>query len=127
MAKKRGSETREYEKVKAQKKDDLIQEGEFKCFFSDNDLDPEIEWPWHHLLGRRGSLLYQYDNFFPCIHEYHMQYHEMDVARLMETDWYKPFLGRLQAGHSEAWLREGNRLRRAGYSDVEDFLLRLEN
>jgi len=112
-----------YAIVKKQKREDMIEGKYFKCFFSNIPLDPNQEGePWHHALGRKGALLYDYKNIFPCIHERHMEYHDLSVDKLMKTTWYKDFLLRLSKINHAVYNKELNRLLKGGVIDMETFL-----
>ncbi len=111
-----------YRQTKAQKKKDMIEGGYFKCFFSNKPLDPNVEHPWHHTLGRRGVLLYEYKNIFPAISKYHQEYHDLDAERLMKTDWYKDFLKRIKSINHRVYNKELDRLKKAGVISMETFI-----
>ena len=111
-----------YKQTKAQKRDDMIEGGYFKCFFSNTPLDPSVEWPWHHVLGRTGTLLYEYKNIFPVIPKYHQEYHDLDAERLMKTKWYKDFLKRIKAINHKAYNKELDRLKKGGVISMDTFI-----
>lgn len=122
VSSRRIKDNEKYKKVKAKKKEDMIEGGYYRCYFSNKPLDVNIDFPWHHVFGKRGKLLYEYTNIFPCIHEYHMQYHNMSADKLMKTDWYKKFLLRLKKINHKAYNKELNRLLKANVIDMESFL-----
>ncbi len=95
MSDKRKSDNDKYKEIKAQKKIDLIKGENYKCFFSGIYIGIDNEVEWHHLTGKEGSLLYEYDNIFPVIRKYHTQYHHHDIATLLKERWYTDFLERI--------------------------------
>jgi hypothetical protein len=112
-----------YAQTKAKKREDMIEKGYFRCFFSNKPLDPSPNAgePWHHALGRKGSLLYEYKNIFPCIHEYHMQYHDLDIKELMKTEWYPKFFTRVKQLNKNVYNKELRRMNKGGIIDDEQY------
>jgi hypothetical protein len=110
-----------YEKVKEVKKKDMIEGGYYRCFFSNKPLDENVSWPWHHALGRKGSLLYEYKNIFPCIDEYHKEYHDLSVQALMRTEWYPRFFERVRKQNRNVYNKELRRMNKGGIIDDEQF------
>lgn len=121
ISKSRQVELRKYNEVKIRKKEDMIKGNFFKCYFSGKQLDENIEWPWHHIHGRRGKLLYEYTNIFPCIHEFHIDYHEMPIEKLIKLDWYKQFIDRLSKINHTAYNLELKRMNKGGIIDDTQF------
>lgn len=119
---KRLKEEEWYRQTKAQKKADMISGGFYRCFFSGQPLDPNVDYPWHHALGREGALLYEYKNIFPAISKYHMEYHRLDAERLMKTDWYKGFLKRVKSINHRVYNKELDRLKKARVISMETFI-----
>lgn len=120
---KRTKEEALYEKTKAKKREDMIEGKYFRCFFSNKVLneDPNIKEPWHHALGREGDLLYDYRNIFPCIHEYHQDYHNLSIDKLLKEQWYKDFLKRVEKMNKAVYNQELRRMNKAGIIDNEQF------
>jgi len=112
---------RKYKATKIKKKEDMLEGRFFKCFFSNKQLDPNIEWPWHHSLGKKGELLWAYWNIFPCIHEYHMDYHNLDIGKLMKLDWYISFLERVSKINHAVYNHELKRMNKGGIIDDTQF------
>jgi len=119
---KRLKEEEWYRQTKAQKKKDMIEGGYFRCFFSNKPLDPNKEYEWHHALGRKGALLYEYKNIFPVISKYHTEYHSLDAERLMKTTWYRGFLKRVKKINHKVYNKELDRLKKAGIISMETFI-----
>jgi hypothetical protein len=121
ISKTRQEELRKYNSVKASKKEDMIVGKFYVCYFSGKRLDENTDYPWHHIFGRKGKLLYDYKNIFPCIHDYHMEYHEMPIEKLMKLDWYKQFIDRLSRINHAAYNLELKRMNRGGIIDDSQF------
>jgi len=119
---KRLKEEEWYRQAKAQKKKDMIAGGYYRCFFSNKPLDPDKDYDWHHALGRKGALLYEYKNIFPVISKYHHEYHNLDAARLMKTTWYRGFLKRVKMINHKVYNKELDRLKKGGVISMETFL-----
>jgi len=109
-----------YEAVKRQKHADMIAGGYYKCFFTNKYLNDERDnVTWHHVLGRKGELLYDYRNIFPALWEYHYDYHHKSIGYLMKQRWYKDFLNRLAQLNHKAYNKELGRQLKGGIIDAE--------
>ena len=112
---------KKYNQMKETKKADMIAGRFYRCFFSNKILDENIEWPWHHALGRKGNLLWEYKNIFPCIHEYHTDYHDLSIDKLMKLDWYKEFLERVSRINHGVYNHELKRMNKGNIIDDEQY------
>jgi len=111
-----------YYKVRAKKRQDMIDGKYFNCFFTGIKLDPDGQEDFHHADGREGEKLYEYRNIFPAINKHHREYHDLSVEQLMKTFWYREFLVRLKKINHKVYNKELNRLLKAGVLDMESFL-----
>lgn len=96
ISKKRKGDNEKYFEVKTLKKKALIECNEWRCFFSESIIDSDQIPEWHHLCGKEGSLLYEYDNIFPAERRYHTAYHHWDIGKLLKERWYMDFLVKIE-------------------------------
>ena len=115
-----------YRMVKAKKREDMINGGYYKCFFTNKPIKPEDEERgmigWHHVLGRTGRLLWDYRNIFPAFNDYHFRYTHESVSVLIKEKWYKDFVDRLRTLNHKAYNLEMNKWFKAGLLDEESFI-----
>jgi len=109
---KRSDETELYNHAKIEVREELILKGEWTCFFNGKDLPLDF-WEFHHLLGKEGELLYTKSNIRPAIRSYHTQYHHLDIQRLLDTDWYVPFIFKISDKYPEVFQIEARRIMKA--------------
>ncbi len=109
-SKKRKKEEVIYEGVKATKQKDLIDARQWRCLFSNIELDDVSSYGWHHVIGRDGELVYDYNNVFPALWEYHYAYHQLSVDTIIKQRWYKDFFIRLKELNLVAFKNEYRRI-----------------
>lgn len=90
---------------------ELVQKGKNICFFCDKKV--EIYSGWHHLRGREGKKITQWEYVKLCHQECHMDFHYMPVGKLMQKDWYGGFMLRLKEVDEIAWLKQKNKEQKA--------------
>jgi len=111
---KRIEQENKYRDIKKIKKTDLINENKWVCFFSNIMLDEDMEYGWHHLMGRDNEDVFDYDNIFPALWEYHNSYHHDSIDKLVDAKWYVDFLVRIKDTNPNVFNKEINRITKLG-------------
>jgi hypothetical protein len=133
-ANKRAKAEALYEKNKRDKKQWLIDNKKYQCFFCNAKLIPEDESvSCHHILGRTGDLLFEWDNLSFAHTGCHMDYHRKDADHLVKLKWYHYFLDRIRviaelSGNDvfvKLYNKEILRLHKAGIYDEEIYFEKL--
>jgi hypothetical protein len=97
-----------YNQAKENIRNELLEKGEFKCFFSNKDLPSDYNL-FHHLKGRVGTLVYDEEFMVPALNEYHLKYHDLSVAKLQKEEWYNIFLENLKTKNIVLYEKEINK------------------
>lgn len=96
ISKKRQKENAQYTRVKKEIRKELIDRGEWKCFFTWEDIPEGILPSFHHLDGRDGDLMVDKDNLVPCYDGAHRAYHDLPIDKLEKFGWWPGFMRRLK-------------------------------
>ena len=99
-----------YEKAKAEIREELIAENNFKCYFTGVEL-PDTYNRFHHIKGRDGDLTFDKEWLVPALDGPHLEYHDHDVVYLLnKTDWYAKFIMRLFLEEDPRFIHEMKRI-----------------
>ena len=110
---KRSKENALYEQAKANVREMLQEEGNWKCFFSCLVLPDEFN-EFHHLMDKHGDLLSDTQNIRPAIRIFHNDYHQKSISFLIEQKWYRDFLVRIEEDFPEVYEKEMRRINKSG-------------
>jgi len=102
---KRQAQLAAYERAKKELKQELIEKGEWVCFFSGTPLPEEMPFKPHHLRGRREEMLVHKDFLVPCLWEYHRKWHDEPLSKLRNEIWFDGFMDRLKAKDRDGYIR----------------------
>ena len=103
--KKRAAQLAHYKRVKKELKQELIEKGEWMCFFTGTPLPEEAVFLPHHLRGRKEELLVEKDFLVPCLWEYHRKWHDEPLSKLAQEFWFDGFMERLRVKDNDGWVR----------------------
>lgn len=103
VSKPRQVQIAHYERVKKELKQELIDSGEWVCFFSGTPLPEKIKFHPHHLKGRDGDLITAKEYLVPCLWEYHFKFHHTPFSKLKEEWWWSGFMNRLRRKDRDLW------------------------
>lgn len=119
-SKKRIDENELYKEAKMIVRSELLESGQWKCFFSNEDLPVGFN-EFHHLEGKEGALLYLTTNIRPGIRKFHTQYHHFNISQLLQTEWYVDFLKRIRYVYPQVIRIESRRFDKAGL-DIKNYM-----
>ena len=94
--------------------------GKIYDFFSGLEIRGRVYW--HHLKGRTGDFYKDKEWLRPVMsemqdgvfHNYHIEYHFMDVEELLTKQWYLDTLSRLKVIGPSLYRAEQKRIEKAG-------------
>jgi len=101
---KRVKQEEEYRKVCNELDQELKDNGNWRCFFTNSHLPDKASH--HHLRGRTGSLLTDKQFIVPVLDNPHLLYHDMSVDKLSQLSWYPVFLENLRRKSETLYQKE---------------------
>ena len=106
-----------YEKKKEEKNKELIQQGKFVDFFSNDPFPKDYKPEYHHTIGRDGDLLTDTDYMFPCYRNTHRAYHDLKHEKryLNNVPWYWSWLERMKTEIPIIYHLEMKKIDKANY------------
>lgn len=111
VSNKQAAKLRHYNRIKRELKQELIDKGEWVCFFTGTPLPEEMAFYPHHLRGRREELLVEKDFLVPCVWEYHRMWHDVPISKLRHEAWFDGFLDRLRCKDINGWMQLESKLK----------------
>ena len=106
--KKRQSQLRAYKKVKQELEKEFKDNGMWMCFFSGIPFPDYVSYSevdWHHIRGRKESMLTEKEFLVPVFREYHREWHDKPVTELVKEWWFDGFLKRLKEKDHDMYVK----------------------
>ena len=121
VSEKRKLLNKTYERKKEEKWQELIENKQNYCYFTNKLISARESIPdFHHSLGRDGDLLCDKEHMFPCYSWPHREYHDMkyEYKDLIKIAWYFDWINRIKTISPIVYHKELYKIERANNGKI---------